>query len=162
MKSFFTSAHSLALFCALVLFGFMAFQMPGVDIKTDEQTIRSLVEKQNQHPEQHPIKFTEASIFVSGAYERPFIRNQEGPDIKQRQEQLQKERLNFKARAAIERLVVAKSGDMAYEFGNGTLDWDKADGSHTHLDNSYLRVWRKNGQDWLVDAFFARPNNIKE
>lgn len=158
MNTLFTPVRTLALVGSLFFLGLMAFRLPVPDSKTDEQTIRSLVEQENQHPEAHPIQFTEACIIVTGAFDRPFIRNQAGPEVKQRREQIRQERLNYKAVQQIERLVVAKGGDMAYEFGNGVLEWDKADGSHTHFDNSYLRVWRKNGKKWLVDAFFARPN----
>ena len=60
------------------------------------------------------------------------------------------------------RLVVARSGDLAYDFGDFTISHGAPDKTRTSFNGSYLRVWRKANGEWLVDAFFARPNEPEE
>jgi len=124
---------------------------------TDEQLIRDLVAQQNKTPNQRLLPLTDESIFWSGAYPRPTIGKQQSPENRAITEQMKTERLNYQSTARIERLVIAQSGDIAYEYGNGTLSWDTPQQKHVQFDNAYLRTWKKTNGQWQVDAFFARP-----
>jgi ketosteroid isomerase-like protein len=55
-------------------------------------------------------------------------------------------------------LVVAKSGDLAYEYSNFRMEWDGPDGKRTGFNGALLRVWRKVDGQWLAEALYARPN----
>ena len=122
---------------------------------SDEQTIRSLVAQQNAG--KMPA-FTDNRIFVSGAYPQPMIGKDMSDDNKAAEQRMKKERLNFRSTSTIQRLEIAKAGDMAYEFGTANLSWDTPDQKHVAFESSYLRVWRKLDGQWKVDVFFARPN----
>ena len=57
------------------------------------------------------------------------------------------------------RVEVAKAGDMAYEYSNGQLNFKLKEGNRdVSFPSSLLRVWRKEGADWKVAAWFARPH----
>lgn len=122
---------------------------------SDEQTIRSLVAQQNAG--KMPA-FTDNRIFVSGAYPKPMIGKDMSDENKAAEERMKKERLHFRSTSSIQRLEVAKAGDMAYEFGTANLSWDTPDQKHVAFESSYVRVWRKVDGQWKVDVFFARPN----
>lgn len=124
---------------------------------TDEQTIRNLVEQQMQNPDQRIIPHTDERVFWSGPFPRPLVGGQQTPDSKQISERMNAERLNYRTTVHIERLVVAQSGDVAYEYSTGTISWDTPEKKHIDVDNAYLRAWRKVNNVWKEDAFFARP-----
>lgn len=104
----------------------------------DEQIIREMVAQQNEG--KNVIKYTDDRIFVSGAYPIPMVGKEMRPDNQQAGEKIKAERKNQKNTSRIERLVVSQSGDMAYEFGYATLEWDKPDNSHFVGEASYLVV----------------------
>jgi hypothetical protein len=123
--------------------------------KTDEQLLRKLIQEDNEG--KNVIKRTEDSILVTGAYPRPLIgravQEAVGPP---------RDRSNVSRKKEVVRLAISQSGDMAEEFGNFTMSFDKPDKTHISFDGSYLRVWRKIKGEWLEDAFFARPNEPEE
>jgi ketosteroid isomerase-like protein len=119
--------------------------------QSDEQVLRDLVCQENEGKD--TIKFTEDSIFVSGAYPRPLIGR-----AAREQAQSSRRITNRSIKDEVVRLVVSQSGDMAEEFANFTLSFDNPDKTHVSFNGSYLRVWRKKDGQWKVDAFFARPN----
>jgi ketosteroid isomerase-like protein len=86
------------------------------------------------------------------------VGRQEQQKFRTQFEAAQKKRPNAKTQTTVERVVVAKSGDLAYEFSNFRTEWDGADGQRAGFDGSYLRVWRKLKGEWLEEAFFGRPN----
>jgi ketosteroid isomerase-like protein len=119
----------------------------------DEQRLRELVRLENEGKD--VIKYTDEAILSSGAAPLPVI----GAEArKKHSEELNSKRFNQKRTVETRRLVVAKSGDMAYEFGNFTLSFDTPEKKNVALNGSYLRVWRKFGGEWMVDALSARPN----
>lgn len=73
-------------------------------------------------------------------------------------EKIMKARLNEAQKTELVRLVIADSKDLAYDFGNFTIDYDTADKQYINFSGSYLRVWRKIKGEWKSEAFFARPN----
>jgi len=119
----------------------------------DEQAIRSLIQQENEG--KRVIKYTDEAIFVSGAYPRPAIGAKQ---VETMSREVSSKRSNESRSAETVRLVLSKSRDLAYEFGNFKLSFDDSDGKKVNLAGSYLRVWRKVDSDWKVDAFFARPN----
>jgi ketosteroid isomerase-like protein len=119
--------------------------------QSDEQVLRDLIRQENEGKD--IIKYTEDSIFVSGAYPRPLMGR-----AAHEQAQSSRRLTNRSVKDEVVRLVVSQSGDMAEEFGNFTLSFDNPDKTHTSFNGSYLRVWRKTDGEWKVDAFFARPN----
>lgn len=154
-----TATLRLYLICVFLFacgFAATAQTTAGSTSKTDEQTIRDLVAQENEG--KSVIKMTDDRIFVSGAYPMPMIGKEVSPENQQASDKIKAERRNFKQQFRIERLVVAQAGDMAYEFGYATLDWDKPDNSHVSGESTYLRVWRKLQGEWKVEVRFARPN----
>ncbi len=129
--------------------------LTGSSAAADEQTIRGLVAQFNTGK---VPTYTDERIFVSGAFAKPQIGKEVSEEDKARRDKMQKERLNFKQNSRIQRLEVAKAGDMAYEFGLADLSWDTPEKKHIAFESSYLRVWRKVEGEWKVDVFFARPN----
>ena len=123
--------------------------------KSDEDILRDLVRHENEGKKM--IKFTEDCIVVTGAYPRPTIGR---GAFEQAQSGLH--RSNLSRKDEIVRLVVSQSADMAEEFSNFTMSYDEPTKKHVSFNGSYLRIWRKVNGEWLVDAFFARPNEPEE
>lgn len=72
-------------------------------------------------------------------------------------DKLKQERHNSFSTDYIERLVIAKSGDVAYEFGYSDNRYtDNEQKKHTWRA-AYLRAWRKQENQWKVDVTFMRP-----
>jgi ketosteroid isomerase-like protein len=142
-------------FFLMILFIALTFQTNAQTSNSDEQTIRDLV-KQRQESNGN-FKTTENAVFVSGLYPRPIIgkRNAEEEKIA---EKATAERLNQKRVDRINRLEVSKAGDIAYEFGEFTMEYDTPDKKHTSFDGAYVRAWKKVNGEWLVDVAFHRPN----
>jgi ketosteroid isomerase-like protein len=62
-----------------------------------------------------------------------------------------------------QRVVVSKSGDLAYGFAYFDMEFDRPDSTgqgteHVKFEGSQLSVWRKVGGEWKLDAVFSRPN----
>jgi ketosteroid isomerase-like protein len=95
-------------------------------------------------------------IFWSGAYKRPTIgaeKREEMPGA-----EISKRR-NEKITTDVQRIEVAASGDLAYEFSYGTVDYDPSGPAQRHVAfrTGLLRVWKKVDGDWKVAAVFVRP-----
>jgi ketosteroid isomerase-like protein len=54
--------------------------------------------------------------------------------------------------------VVAKSGDLAYEFSSAEVSSDLKNGKKESFTNSLLRVWKKEAGQWKIAAQFSRPH----
>jgi ketosteroid isomerase-like protein len=53
----------------------------------------------------------------------------------------------------IERIVVAPSGDMAYEYGTHQISFDDTKtGKHPDITSAYLRVWKVAGGTCKIAA----------
>jgi ketosteroid isomerase-like protein len=142
-------------FITLVLVWVAVTAAFGQTAQSDEQIIRSIVKRSETEPS--ALKSTKDRIFVSGLYPRPFI-GQPSEEDQKIAETRRGDRKNEKTRVEIIRLVVSGSKDVAYEFSNSYHSYDK-DGEKVNSERSYLRCWRKINGEWLVDAFFARPND---
>ncbi len=124
--------------------------------KSDEQILRDLISRADKEP--NAIKRTDDAIMVSGAFPRPIVGREQWEAIRSNRDGMKKARLNEMQKTELVRLVISKSKDMAYDFGNFTLDYDTPDKQHVSFGGSYLRVWRKIKGEWKSEAFFARPN----
>jgi ketosteroid isomerase-like protein len=129
-----------------------ASAMRAADAKTEEAAIRAEIAAGRETP-------TDDEIFWSGAFRRPFIRPEKGeafPD-----EDFSK-RLNEKSTTDVQRIEVAASGDLAYEFSYGTIEYDRAGTppQHVAFKLALLRVWKKVDGQWKVAALFARPLDV--
>jgi ketosteroid isomerase-like protein len=134
---------------------FLAGQGAKVDLKAEEGTIRALIEKGSNSR----LPFTEDGIFWSGAYKRPTVGSQRAERFP---EDSQEKRKNQKGSTKLERLEVAASGDVAWEFSYGTLEFDvdETPSRHVSFETATLRVWKKMDGQWKVAAVFARPLDV--
>jgi ketosteroid isomerase-like protein len=134
---------------------FVAGQGSRVDLNAEEAAIRALIEKGANSR----IPFTEDGIFWSGAYKRPTVGSHKAERFP---EDSKEKRKNEKGTVKVERLEVAASGDMAWEFSYGTLefDLDETPSRHVSFETGILRVWKKMGGEWKVAATFARPLDV--
>jgi ketosteroid isomerase-like protein len=131
---------------------------PPVDKQSagdDEKLIRELVRKAD---EGQLIKRTEDSILSSGLTPRPLVGRREQERFREKFAAARKKRPNEKTTTTVERVVVARSGELAYEYSHFRMRWDGPDRKRIGLDGSYLRVWRKVNGKWLEEAYFARPD----
>jgi len=125
----------------------LAGQSSKVDLKAEEAAIRALIEKSR------PLPATADRITWTGVLKRPQGGSQPAemyPDAG-----LDK-RQNQKMAFRVQRLEVAASGEMAWEFSYGTLEYD-IDSHHISFDSGTLRVWKKVDGKWNVVASFVRP-----
>jgi hypothetical protein len=115
---------------------FMLGQNQPADRNADEAAIRDLI----AHPQQ--IKHTEDSIFWSGAFPRPRVGSQHVEPFPAAQ---MGKRNNERDTLSPERIEVAGSGDMAYEFSYGKVEFDLEGQSTRHVafDMASLHVWKK-------------------
>lgn len=121
--------------------------------QSDEQTIRDMIKQENES--QIRPKFTDEVIVAPVGTPRPFVGKQAWIAGVQ---EMNKMRPNTKLNRVPERIVVAASNDLAYEYGNQTMSWDKPEGGRFEGQGAYIRIWRKVNNAWLLEAFMARPN----
>lgn len=137
-------------FFSLVLIGSSLY---GADTKGDEAAIRAAaVSEHAQH--------TDDAIFWSGAFKRPFVLPEKGETFP---EDDFGTRNNEKSSVEVQRIEVAASGDLAYEFSYGTLEYDQTTTTppkHELFKVGLLRVWKKVNGEWKIAATFARPLDI--
>lgn len=139
---------------ALALCGTAAAQAQSG--KSDEQILRDLISRADKDP--NAVKRSDDAIFVSGAFPRPIVGREQWNAMRSKRDGMTKTRINEMQKTELVRLVISESKDMAYDFGNFTVDYDTADKQHVTFNGSYLRVWRKIKGEWKSEAFFARPN----
>jgi ketosteroid isomerase-like protein len=122
----------------------------------DEKEIRAAVKKIDAGEQAGASFRMDDRIFVSGAFIRPSVgRGDQAPRTTANKNAGQ--RKNQRTDTEIVRIVVASSGDMAYEYSNFRLQFDDNNG-HSDRPGSALRVWRKVNDKWLIAAEFERPN----
>jgi ketosteroid isomerase-like protein len=122
-------------------------QSSKVDLKADEAAIRALIARGGNPPHTTDI------VMWTGVLKRPRMGSEPAqmyPDAGVER------RTNQKTSYRVQRLEVAASGDMAWEFSYGTLEYDK-DSRHVSFDTGGLRVWKKVDGKWSVAANFMRP-----
>jgi hypothetical protein len=117
--------------------------------ETEEAAIRALITSGQAKP-------TDDAKFWSGPFKRPFVLPDKGEmfpghDVTKR--------TNVKSTTDVQRIEVAASGDLAYEFSLGSLEFDRTDqpSEHVAFKTGLLRVWKKVNGDWKIVAAFVRP-----
>jgi len=115
-----------------------------------EQTIRDAVQN-------GIFKYTDDNFFWSGAYDKPMIgkvKQEEG----RKKVQAEEPRKNEVSADHPHRVVVSKSGDMAYEYGAGEMSFDEQKtGKHVSFQVGYLRVWKSVDGQCKVAATMVKP-----
>jgi hypothetical protein len=127
--------------------------LQAADSKTEEAAIRAAITSQQAKP-------TDDEIFWSGVYKRPLVRPEKGEQFPDRDAS---KRSNEKiVTTDVQRIEVAASGDLAYEFSYGTVDFDLAGppSQHVSVRTGQLRVWKKVHGEWRIAAFFRRPLDL--
>jgi hypothetical protein len=138
--------------CVLVLLlGVPSLQ--AADSKTEEAAIRALITSNHGKP-------TDDEIFWSGPYKRPVVRPEKGEEFPG--QELSKRSNQKIATTDVQRIEVAASGDLAYEFSYGTVDFDLAGPplQHVAFRTGLLRVWKKVEGEWRIAAVFVRPLDL--
>jgi hypothetical protein len=128
-------------------------QQPKVDLKAEEAVIRALASgrKDGVPPR------TNDQVYWSPDMKRPIVR----PEAAQLFAPPSK-RKNVVSVIKVQRLELAASGDMAWEYSYQDSEWD-TDGTpsrHEHLHAAFLRVWKKINGEWKSEAFFERPLDV--
>jgi ketosteroid isomerase-like protein len=139
-----------AVFIFLLLLGVPSLQ--AADAKTEEAAIRAAIASEQAKP-------TDDEIFWSGAYKRPIVASEKGQEFPGHEIS---KRSNEKHTTDVQRIEVAASGDLAYEFSYGTLDYDLAGppSQHVAFRTGLLRVWKKVNGEWRIAALFVRPLDV--
>jgi hypothetical protein len=119
---------------------------------TDEQRIRALIARADQGMQ--PPR-TADRIFWSAAFKRPVVGNQSAEEIPTDRRPALRVPGSQRAKTTVERIEIAKSGDLAYEFSNSDLSFQLKNGRDVSLPTSLLRVWRKEQGQWKVAANFS-------
>jgi ketosteroid isomerase-like protein len=127
-------------------------QSSKVDLKAEEAAIRALIAKGT-------VPRTDDGIVWTGAVKRPTVGSQRGEPFADAQ--LDK-RKNQKSTSKVDRVEVAASGDMAWEFSYGTLEYDLDESPvrHVSFETARLAVWKKVNGQWEVAASFQRPLDV--
>ena len=67
-------------------------------------------------------------------------------------------RKNYKNVHKVDRVVADPSGEMAYEYGTGSISFDDANtGKHVEATLGFLSVWRADGGSCKVAASMVQP-----
>ena len=116
--------------------------------KCTEEFIKAQAQKRDK-PE------TDDLYFFSAAYNEPVIGKE---SLRKAGEAVVAKRKNLQTEGDKPvRIVVAPSGDMAYEYGTRRLSFDEIDsGKHYDLTNAYLRVWRVDSGECKTAAFISQ------
>ena len=124
----------------------------AADSKIEEAAIRALITSGQ-------VKPTDYAILWSGAFKRPTVGPEKGEEFPGHE---QSKRSNLKSTTDVQRIEVAASGDLAYEFSYGTAEFDLAGppSQHVAFKGAYLRVWKKVNGEWKIAAAFVRPLDL--
>jgi ketosteroid isomerase-like protein len=144
-------------FCLFAVFFLTPIAAMAQSPVCSDQGIRTAVQNNS-------IQYTEDNWFWSGAFEKPMVGKAEQQKIRKEVE-TQQPRKNQSSSDTPQRIVVSANGDMAYEYGNGTLSYDdQKEGKHVAFEVGYLRVWKAVDGQCKIAAFMIRPieSTIKE
>jgi ketosteroid isomerase-like protein len=125
-------------------------QAHKVDLKAEEAAIRALIANPTK------VKFTDDAVRWSGAFKRPNVGSKlEGAFS----EENMSKRKNQVTHYDVQRIEVAASGEMAYEFSYGKLDYDFEGPPlrHVSFEQGLVRVWKNRQGEWKVALMFVRP-----
>lgn len=129
----------MAAFLALTAFaGLPAFAQKG---QCTEEFIRSQLSQESPWPKTHDY------YLYNPLLDKPVVGDEEREKANKAHEPLMAKRKNMHtAPFKTERVVVAPSGDMAYEYGTGQVSYDDSDtGKHIETTLARLSVWKADG-----------------
>lgn len=136
--------------CTLVFLLAVPMAVQAQGSACTEQTIRDSVQNRM-------IKYTDDNFFWTGAYDKPMIGKAEREEGRKKVE-AEEPRKNEVDADHPQRVVVSKSGDMAYEYGGGEMSFDEQKtGKHVSFQVGYLRVWKSVDGQCKVAATMVKP-----
>jgi hypothetical protein len=136
--------------CTLLLLLAAPIAVEAQGSACSERTIRDAVQNKM-------IKYTDDNFFWSGAYDKPMIGKVEQEEGRKKAEAEEPRKNEFSADHP-QRVVVSKSGDMAYEYGGGEMSFDEQKtGKHVSFQVGYLRVWKSVDGQCKVAATMFKP-----
>jgi len=136
--------------CALVLLLVAPIALRAQASACSEHAIRDAVQN-------GMIKYADDNFFWSGAYDKPMIGRAE-QEAGRKTAEAEEPRKNEVVADYPQRVVVSKSGDMAYEYGGGEMSYDEQKtGKHVSFQVAYLRVWKTADGQCKVAATVVKP-----
>jgi ketosteroid isomerase-like protein len=134
-----------AVVAMVFLFVVRAFSQTG---PCTESGVKSLIDKHDDNA------VADDSFYFSGALDQPAVGKAAHDNA---MKSVAESRQNVKTTPLLpDRVVVAPSGDMAYEYGTGQVSFDeRASGKHRDFTTAYLRVWRAVGGQCKIAAFMS-------
>ena len=118
-----------------------------------DAAIRKIVAAEN---EGQPAPQMAGRIFWSDAYKERFVDRRRGALAMTGRTRIAEGTFQKIVRTPV-RIVVAESGDLAYEYEAAVLTIALKDGSSRTSDVSLVRVWQKNQGEWQLAVDFAAP-----
>jgi ketosteroid isomerase-like protein len=143
---------TVAVAAVLVFAGSAHAQAPA----GEEAAIRQLIQ---QFDATDKIPMSKDAVFWSGAIQRPVIGGERWQEVNNTRQPSLRVPGSNRSKTDIQRIEVAKAGDMAYEFSNAELNFEMKSGKKETLRTSILRVWKKEGNEWRVAAWFSRAHD---
>ena len=93
---------------------------------------------------------TQDPVIWTGASSKPLTKDNTKADL------VAPNRRNDVFKTTVQRIEVAQSEDIAYEYSTFTVSYDD-DRGHTAGAGALLRVWKKEGGAWKIAAQIQRP-----
>jgi ketosteroid isomerase-like protein len=101
------------------------------------------------------IKYSDDTFFWSGAFDKPLIGQAAAAEASKK---VAEERNHEVVADHPGRIVVSTSGDMAYEYGTGSLSYEeRKTRKHVSFEIGYLRVWKLVDGDCKAAASLFKP-----
>ena len=113
-----------------------------------EKAIREAIQK-------NTIKYTEDTFFWSGAFDKPLIGNAAAEAASKKVGEVRKHEVPVEQP---QRIVVSSAGDMAYEYGTGSISFEeRKTGKHISFQIGYVRVWKSADGECKAAASMFKP-----
>jgi ketosteroid isomerase-like protein len=124
----------------------------AVDRRADEAAIRALIAQRDAGT---ALPSMPDRVLWLASFQKPVV-GDEAPVLRTHERGIEN-RVPGTSRnsTTVRRIVIAESGDLAYEFSDGQLDFDLKAGDHITSANSTLRVWQKQDGQWKMAAGFT-------
>jgi len=90
------------------------------------------------------------AVMWTGASSKPLTKETDKPDL------VAPNRRNDVFKTTVERIEVAQSGDLAYQYSSFSLAYDD-DRGHTQASGALVRIWKKDAGVWKIAVQFQRP-----
>ncbi len=136
----------------LVIFFSLALLSCKDPTKRSESEIRAIVDQENTG-KKTAIASTD-EIKVTDFFPKPIIGNKLNAEENKLVDSFLNNTSNRTKIYKIIKIVVSRSADLAYEYGENSGGYDSKKNGHVEFHNYYLRVWRKVDNIWTIDVFF--------